>query len=160
MPPPRRFISAQGVCPTNIGIDHLGFETTDADIGRLAYYPHIAPSVVVLVSIQPPKPIVRVTSGSYVIFPPLPNDTPALAFSVVQGIIQRSTEKREGKGPMNSITYDDLATYETRILNYFALWHPSGAQRKRDYINKERVGVARKRAGGLRRGPGDKGIQS
>ena len=160
MPPPSRFISAQGVCPTNIGIDHFGFETTDADIGRLAYYPHIAPRVVVLVSFPPPEPIVRITSGSYVILPPLPDDTLALAYGVMQGIIQGGTEGREGKGPINSTTYYDKPTFDTRIINYTALWHPKGAQRERNYIiNKERVGVGRKRAGGLRRDTGDRGIQ-
>ena len=123
MPPPWRFISTQGVCPTNIGIDHFGFETTDADIGRLAYYPHIAPGVVMLVIFPPPEPIVRITGGSYVKIPLLPNETLALAYGVVQAIIKGGTEGQESKGPINS------TTFETRVINYTALWHPSGAQR-------------------------------
>ena len=147
--PPWRFICAQGVCPTNIGIDHLGFETTDADIGRLAYYPHIAPSVVVLVTFPPPEPIVRVKSGSYVKIPPFPNDTPAFAYGVMQAIIQGGAEGRDGKGPIYS-TFYEKPPFETCIINYTVLWHPSGAQRKRNHINKERGGFGRRRAGDVR----------
>ena len=117
MPPPRRFISAQGVCPTNIGIDHLGFEATDADIGRLAYYPHIAPGVVMLVIFPPPEPIVRITSGSYVKIPSLTNETLALAYGVVQAIIKGGTEGRESTGPINSTTYYDTPPFDTRVID-------------------------------------------
>ena len=170
-PPPWRYISAQRVCPTNIGIDHLSFEKTDTDIGRLTYYPHIAIRMVVLVSIPPPEPIVRITSGPYVKTPPPFNDTLAFADGVMQAIIKGGAKWREGKGPTNS-TLHDLTPYETCIINYTALRHPSGARRFRDCINKGRVGAGRERAGDvilqqkalylirLRRDRGDRGIQN
>ena len=116
-PPPGRFISAQGVCPTNLGIDHLDFEATDADIGGLAYYPHIAPGVVMLVIFPPPEPIVGITGGSYVKIPLLPNETPALAHGVVQAIIKGGTERQERHRPINSTTYYGTPPFDTRVID-------------------------------------------